>query len=292
MKALLIRNKCAGDGSASRAQLSKAIRQAGWKLAYLPRRKADAEAIAASKAGLIAVAGGDGTVAEVARILPDRSIPLAIIPTGTANNIARALGICGDLEALIAAWDMERRRRLDIGEVLGPWGCRRFVEGVGFGAFAEALRRVDACKDEAGCPPGREAFREALAEAKPLPFEIAVDSESLGDTPLMLEVMNIPLTGPRLPLAPDAQPGDGMLHISRVPVSAREAMMKWLGDERREPPLEQRSGREIRLVARTGAAMRIDDEALTLEPGAEVIVRLESEPVQILAPAEAPALAA
>ena len=135
MKALLIRNKKAGDGAVSRKQLTAAMEKAGWKVAYLPRKKADAEAIARAKPDLIAVAGGDGTVAAIVKLLPDRSVPLAIIPAGTANNIARSLGICGAPLAAIAEWDMNRRRRLDVGNAHGPWGCRAFVEGIGFGAF-------------------------------------------------------------------------------------------------------------------------------------------------------------
>ena len=290
MKALLIRHKKAGDGSVRRKALVEAIEAAGWTVASLPRKKADAEAIAGAKPDLVAVAGGDGTVAAIVRMLPDRSVPLAIIPAGTANNIARSLGMCGDPVASIAGWDFERRRRLDVGDVHGPWGCRRFVEGVGFGAFADSLRAVDACKDEPGCPTGREALRSALREAAPLPLGIEIDGAPLADEVILLEVMNIAMTGPRLPLAPDARPGDGMLHISWLAAARREAMIRWLGKEKGAPPIEQRSGREMRLAG-GGAAMRIDDRACRLKPGTEVIVRLEGQPVQVLAPPDAPALA-
>jgi diacylglycerol kinase (ATP) len=292
MKALLIRNKKAGDGSVSRKALTAAMEEAGWTVACLPRKKASPKAIARAGADLVAVAGGDGTVAGIVKMLPDRSIPFAIIPSGTANNIARSLGICGTPEASIAAWDRQRCRRLDVGNVHGDRGCRRFVEGVGFGAFAQSLRTVIGCEDEgkADCPTGREALRSALREAKALPLAIEIDGAPLAGEVLMLEVMNIPMTGPRLPLAPDARPGDGMLHISWLPVGRRAAMIRWLGKEQGDPPVEQRTGREIRLAG-GGAAMRVDDEACWLEIGSEVTVRLEGAPVQVLAPPHAPALA-
>lgn len=288
MKALLIHNKKAGDGSASRKELIAAMEAAGWSVDWLPRKKA----IARAGADLVAVSGGDGTVARIVKALPDRRVPLAIIPSGTANNIARSLGICGAPEASVAAWDHQRRRRLDVGNVHGGWGCRRFVEGVGFGAFAQSLRTVIGCEDEgkADCPTGREALRSALREAEALPLTIEIDGAALAKDVLMLEVMNIPMTGPRLPLAPDARPGDGMLHISWLPTSRRAAMLRWLDGERGDPPVEQRAGREIRLAG-GGAAMRIDDEACWLETGSEVVVRLEGAPVQVLAPTHAPALA-
>ena len=291
MKALLIRHKKAGDGSVTRKALVEAIEAAGWKIAYLPRKKADAEAIAGARPDLVAVAGGDGTVAAIVRMLPDRSVPLAIIPAGTANNIARSLGMCGDPLASVADWDFERRRRLDVGTAQGPWGKRSFVEGIGFGAFAESLRAVTACEEaKEQCPTGKEALRTALRQAGPLPLHIEVDGAPLPGGLLMLEVMNIELTGPRLPFAPDARPGDGMLHISWLPVSKRDAMLRWLDTAKGDPPVRQLGGREIRLTG-GGAAMRIDDGACWLDTASEVIVRLEGQPVQILAPPAAPALA-
>lgn len=292
MKALLIRHKKAGDGSVTRKALIAAIGEAGWTVAYLPRKKADGEAIAAAKPDLVAVAGGDGTVAAIVKLLPDRSIPLAVIPAGTANNIARSLGMCGDPVASIAGWDYERRRRLDVGDVHGPWGCRRFVEGVGFGAFAQSLRAVIECEeaDKQQCPTGKDALRAALRTSAPLPCDIEVDGTRLPGGLLMLEVMNIELTGPRLPFAPDARPGDGMLHISWLPAARRDAMLRWLDKAKGVPPVTQLTGREIRVTG-GGAVMRIDDQACWLESGSKVTVRLEGQPVQVLAPPDAPALA-
>jgi diacylglycerol kinase family enzyme len=46
---------------------------------------------------LVAVAGGDGTVAKAARHMPDRNVPLALLPIGTANNVAHSLDLLGEL---------------------------------------------------------------------------------------------------------------------------------------------------------------------------------------------------
>jgi diacylglycerol kinase family enzyme len=46
-------------------------------------------------------AGGDGTAANAARTVAGRAIPLAVLPLGTANNIARSLGYVGSIEELI-----------------------------------------------------------------------------------------------------------------------------------------------------------------------------------------------
>ena len=293
MKALLIQHKGAGTGAgrASRQALTEALEQAGWKVRYLERKQADAKAIRSARPDLVVIAGGDGTVARLLAMLPDRSVPAAIIPTGTANDIARSLGIDGEPEAIVRGWDMDRRRRFDIGNAHGPWGCRPFAEGVGFGAFADSLRLAPHVDGEEKLRAGREAMRRAMRESAPLPLDVALDGEALPDGLLLVEVMNVPLAGPRLPLAPDADAGDGRLHVAFVRERARDAMRAWLrGDAERGAPVEQSSGREV-TVRGGGAAMRIDDQCRWLEPGAEVAVRLEGEPVQLLAPPEAPALA-
>lgn len=293
VKALLIHHKGAGRGAVSRKALVAAIEAQGFNPDCLARKQADAEAIAAARPDLVAVAGGDGTVAAIVRALPDRSVPLALVPTGTANNIARSLGICSDPEEAIKQWDMKRRRRLDVGRAEGPWGCRRFVEGVGFGAYAESLRAVTECEDEgedeSKCPDGEEALRAALRDAAPLPLEIALDGEPLRADMLLLEIMNVPLSGPRIAFAPDARPGDGLLHLSFLPASRREAMLRWLASREGDPPVEQRTGREVKVTG-GGIAMRIDDEGCELDSKAELTIALETEPVQVLAPPEAPAL--
>jgi YegS/Rv2252/BmrU family lipid kinase len=53
-------------------------------------------------AKLVVAVGGDGTVSEVAGALADTDVPLAIIPAGTANVLARELGIPVDLESACA----------------------------------------------------------------------------------------------------------------------------------------------------------------------------------------------
>lgn len=265
------------------------MKHEGWKVRFLPRREASPKEIADFKVDLIVVAGGDGTVSKILSALPDRSIPLAIIPTGTANDIARSLGISGAPEDLIRTWDLKRRLRLDIGNAHGPWGCRPFAEGVGFGAFADSLRRAPDVSGRAKLRAGREAFAEAVRDAGPLPLEVELDGKALPDDLLLVEAMNVPLTGPRLPIAPEAEPGDGKFHVSWLPTGRRAVMQRWLAKVAGRPPLDQASAQEVRVTG-GGVMMRIDDDCCWLEPESEVTLRLEGEPIQILAPAKAPAL--
>src|SRR4051812_8746026 len=91
MRATLIFNEGSGNAT-SEKELRSALAGLGWKVdRCLPKN--DLEQCLAHDADVIVAAGGDGTIAKVAKHLAGTNVPLAIIPTGTANNIARSLGI-------------------------------------------------------------------------------------------------------------------------------------------------------------------------------------------------------
>lgn len=75
-----------------------------------------------SREGLTAVvaAGGDGTVGGVATHLSHSGLPMGILPMGTSNNVARALGLPLDLAAACAAIGRGVPTPIDAGQVL-PW---------------------------------------------------------------------------------------------------------------------------------------------------------------------------
>jgi diacylglycerol kinase family enzyme len=63
-------------------------------------------------ADLIAVAGGDGTIGRVAKRMAGRGVPVGPLPSGTANNISRSLGLIDrPFEELIRGWPQARRGR-------------------------------------------------------------------------------------------------------------------------------------------------------------------------------------
>ena len=89
----------------------------------------------------VVVAGGDGTVARAGRVLAGGPVPMAILPLGTANNIARSLGdIHGDVEQLAARW-RGQVVKIDVGVVEAHGRAHRFLESVGCGL-------VTSCIDE------------------------------------------------------------------------------------------------------------------------------------------------
>ena len=152
MRVALIHNPTAGSGDHSGEALTARLRAAGHDAIYAST-VADSLTAALNEApDVVVVAGGDGTVAAVARLLAasGRNIPLAMLPMGTANNIAGVFGIVDDPAAMAEGLATAERRRFDVGLVRAPWGTSRFVESAGVGVFAGMLR--DAKIDPAAVP--------------------------------------------------------------------------------------------------------------------------------------------
>jgi diacylglycerol kinase family enzyme len=90
-------------------------------------------------ADALAIAGGDGSQATVARIAAEQNVPFACIPAGTRNHFALDLGV--DRDDLVGALDAfvdGGERRVDLGEVNG----RTFVNNVSLGLYGEAVQRA------------------------------------------------------------------------------------------------------------------------------------------------------
>ena len=88
--------------------------------------------------------GGDGTLNEVANGLAGTDMPMAILPGGSANVVARSLGIPNDVvdatEHLLSLADRWEPRKIDLGRV----DERRFVFACGAGIDATVVKRVDS----------------------------------------------------------------------------------------------------------------------------------------------------
>src|SRR5262249_30115854 len=151
----------------------------------------------------------------------------------------RSLGISGALVELEEIIHRDHLRRFDIGLAAGPWGKRLFIEAVGMGPLAHSIDGEKPNGKEKGgldgLRKGRAALQKFIEKAEVLDLEITVDGQKLTSDVLAVEVVNIAFTGPALPLAPNADPGDGKLEIVRLPASRREEMVAWLERPQQEP---------------------------------------------------------
>jgi diacylglycerol kinase (ATP) len=290
MRTLLLHNPTAGAAHPSAKELVEQLQAAGFSPRYQSAKDDSYRDVLNEDWDLVMVAGGDGTVARVARTLRDRTIPIAILPIGTANNIARALGVTGGFENLVAGLRTAQVRRLDVGLAEGPWGKRRFLEAVGFGAIAKAIShsgpkppkplRIDT---------GREELQKFVEEADAERFEFSVDGERYAGDFLLLEVLNLKLTGPSLPILFAAQPDDGLLEIVFLLESERAQMSAWLKNPEDAPsPVTMRKGRKISVKWKHSYA-RIDSRVYLPPNGTNPVkIKLENDGLRVLVPEPLP----
>jgi diacylglycerol kinase family enzyme len=222
MRLTLFHNPNAGDEDHSRKNLIAMLREAGHDVEYQNVKAGNFAVALAFPGELVVCAGGDGTVRKLGLALLGRATPLAILPLGTANNIANSLGLCDSTKKLIARIPTAKRTLFDAGVVHGPWGRTAFLESFGIGLFPRVLE-VAAMQDAhpihrkiahlENLPRGCALFRKVLQEAAPVAVKLRIDGEDVSGKFLAVQIMNIPIIGANLALAPKADMSDGKLDV-------------------------------------------------------------------------------
>lgn len=286
----LIHNEAAGNASHGRDWLIGVLSRAGYQVDYHGSESSAIEAALGGGAELIAVAGGDGTVAKVVARARSDGPPIAILPLGTANNIAVSLGLDPDIEKLVAGWRQGTVRPFYPIESHGPWGHRRLVEGLGFGAIEEAIAELPETIDhESAC----RSYADAVLTDDPELLELAIDGYTVIERFAVLEIATIPLVGPNLRLAPTADPSGREFAVSfvRDTPDERQALAAWILAPKGSapPPVTLRRGRRMTITGRF-ERVRIDgnvrtaDEERDWDPGVSITLEAAANPVHLLLP--------
>jgi diacylglycerol kinase (ATP) len=178
----------------------------------------------------IVVAGGDGTVARAGRVLAGGDLPLAILPLGTANNIAGSLDIRGEIPALVKRWHRGTVAKIDVGVLDCGGKPERFLESVGCGLVTNCIEigRETLSKDhpESHLEDARNLYLDTLRDLRPRRYDIVLDGERISGEFLLVEALNTPSIGPKLEFTADANAADGFLSL----VVAAEPDRKMLFD--------------------------------------------------------------
>lgn len=173
-------------------------------------------------ADVVLVWGGDGTVQRTAHVLAGSGVPIGILPAGTANLLAAALGIPHALDDALDVALHGDTNVIDVGILNGE----RFVVMAGTGFDALMIAEADGgLKDRFGrlaylwtgwqaMSVGRTGTRIAV-DGRPW-FEGAASCVLLG---------NIGRVGGGIVVFPDARPDDGRLEVG---VSCAEGRPQWL----------------------------------------------------------------
>jgi diacylglycerol kinase (ATP) len=274
MKVTLIHNPDAGDDQQPSAdELLGSIRHAGHTVSYQSSKDENWQGALEQSCDIVTVGGGDGIVGTVAKNLIGQHVPIAVLPMGTANNIATTLGLIDrPLGQLIAGWATAPRVKFDVGMASGPWNLKYFIEGLGVGLFSETMYRLDATNnvdlahlDDTGekVKSVLQILKERLPSFTPNRLKITLDGRDMSGEYVVLEVMNISYIGPNLCLAPHANPSDGLLDVVLVSKDEQDNFSRCLSHciegKLPYPSLTVRKGQHLQ-IEWDGFTVHVDDE--------------------------------
>lgn len=278
MRVLFVHNSESGEQRQDADTLLGTIRGAGHEVRLWSMKNPAFQRALDGEVDLVVAAGGDGTVRSVASALVGRDVPLTVLPLGTANNIASAMGIGGEAEPLIASWDRFERRAADVGIASASWGESHFFESVGIGLVADVLRTERAAAApvvqgelrETKVRSGRELFSDVLSSIAPREATLTIDGRRRDGSYLLVAVMETRSIGPNLVLAPAARLDDGELHVVLVGEAERSLLLRAI-DEHADASVVESGLPTLRArrvsIEWHGDLAHLDDE-LWPEPGA------------------------
>jgi len=167
---------------------------------------------------IVIAMGGDGTIEAVMRGLVGSKVRLGIVPVGTENNIAKSLGISGDLKEACALIASDNTLKLDVGQVTTSKG-KKFVffematVGLSAAIYPDAVKvvggKLSRIKDA--------ALTLIHQETNPSVFLTINDESKIEVETMLVMVSNTPVFGKNFMVAPQASLNDGLLDISVYP---------------------------------------------------------------------------
>jgi len=226
---LLVVNSKAGKGRANRLAGKFEILLKSNNLPYQVINKATYEetfseyrlSIASGKFEKVLAIGGDGLVNLCLQEVAEQNIGLSVIPAGTGNDFARAVGSYRkSVNEIFNVVRSQDPASMDLGLVTGAFGKRWYVQvlSTGFDALVNNLA------NRINWPRGQMKYTLAtlltLARFKPIPYELIIDDKHFKQDFMLLSVANGETYGGGMRICPDASNSDGVFDILLVhPVS-------------------------------------------------------------------------
>lgn len=222
-------------------------------------------------AELIVVLGGDGAAHQAIQVCAGNQARLALIPSGTGNDLARVLGMPSDpvaaAQALAGAIREGRERRMDLGRVGDTW----FGTVLCAGFDARTNERVNRMRWPSGRLRYDLAILAELTRLRPYPLRVHTGAEELELEATLIAVGNTPWYGGGIPICPDASPCDGLFDITVVGRATRRELTSVLprlrtGAHVRHPAVRTLRAAEVSVGGDNGWTAYADGERLAALP--------------------------
>lgn len=236
--------------------------------------------------GLVVV-GGDGVVSLATDLCAGTGTAVGIVPAGTGNDSARSLRIPLEPGGALQTLHEGHRRTVDTLRVVEH---DRFV----LGSVPSALdARISARAAGSGRRLGANSYTLAalieialLRFQPPLHYRLTVDGVVRELEALVVVPLNLPYLGGGLPLAPDADPADGLLDLAVItPVSPRHALgvlrAVRAGRHTDHPAITLTRARQVRIEGPSDIVAQADGDEVGPLP---ITVEVAEANLQVIAP--------
>ncbi|MEU2944880.1 diacylglycerol/lipid kinase family protein [Nocardiopsis alba] len=241
-------------------RLKEALRAAGARVhVYTGRSAADSRRLArlavSDRPDALVAVGGDGLVHQALQAVVGSGVPLAVVPAGSGNDIARAFGsrhtsARRTAETILAG----RTRSSDVIRLTLPDGGRRYYMSVlACGFDARVNERVNGLRFGMGRAGYLYGIAAETRSFDPIDFEIDIDGRRISERGMLVAVGNTDSYGGGLKMCAGAEPDDGLLDVVLI----------------REAPLS----RFVRHFPRILKGSHVELEEVRVERGSSVTVR-------------------
>ena len=297
-KAKVLHNPGAGEGETTKRELVKQIESEGFKCSYSSTKQFRWENIETEDIDFLILAGGDGTVRKVAeellgRKIIEKKLPLGLLPFGTANNIAKTLGVDKPAKQIIHGWHNAVLKNFDVGRIEGLAEPAFFLESFGYGLFPKLMLEMkkrnknDIQDPREQLQAALELLYELVLTAPVKKCKLQIDTIDCSGEFLLVEVMNIRSIGPNLHLAPEADPGDGKFDIVLITENQRKHLAEYVQNKIQglEVPFDfpLLKGKTL-TVDWEGKHVHVDDEYHKLDEPASIRIELREGLLDFLVP--------
>ena len=213
--------------------------------------------IKSAKADRVVAVGGDGTLKLVAECLLHTETPIGIIPAGSANGMAKELGIPTDIELALAILDEGRLQKIHVVK-LNDEICIHLSD-LGFNAYL--VKKFDALPQR-GMLGYAKATWHALWNHKRMDVQLKLKNETITSKAAMVAIANATMYGTGLKINPDGKLDDDLFEVVLVKdYSYLEILKIWITKLPFNPKkIEVFQTAEVKISSKHKAHFQIDGE--------------------------------
>jgi len=251
-------NPTAGRGHAARvlADVTAEVRRRGDRPELLEATTRDA-ALATLRRAVddgaerVVLVGGDGLAHLAVQAIAATKVVLGMVPMGTGNDFARALGIHRRDLADAVGRALSEPTSIDAMRTNHGW-CAS-VATLGFSALVN--ERANALRFPRGSARYTVATVREIPALTPTPLHIEIDGEAIDVDTTLLAIANTPYFGGGMAICPAADPRDGRLDVAIVEAVGRATLLRFFprvfrGTHVTHPRVRMLTGRELRIERR------------------------------------------